>query len=95
MINMAIIGFGRQGIGHAKWIAENKDLRLIAICEKNESRLENIKKEYKLDVYSDIDRLLNVKEIDYIVIATTNEFHEEYTIKSLQKEKNVIVEKTI
>ena len=40
-----------------------------------------------------MDKLLCIKDIDYVVISTTNEVHEELTIKALSMGKNVIAEK--
>ena len=93
MINFGIIGMGKMGMMHANWIIENKDLNLVAVCEKNPARTEELKNKYKIDVFTDFKDLLNTPEIDFIVVATTNEFHETLTIDVLESGKNVIVEK--
>jgi len=93
MLNMGIIGMGKMGSFHAEWINNNKDMELIAICEKNEKRTGEIKKQYGVDVYTDVDEFLKIKKLDFTVIVTTNEAHEELTVKALESGKNVIVEK--
>jgi len=93
MINMAIIGIGQMGMNHADIITKNKDLNLIAVSKKSLERLKEIKDKYDVEVYTDNDKLLDIRDIDYIVITTTNDTHEELTIKALSKGKNVIVEK--
>ncbi|GAF84044.1 unnamed protein product, partial [marine sediment metagenome] len=93
MINMGIIGMGRMGEIHANEIKKNKNLNLIAVSKRNKDRIREIEKKFNIKVYLDNDGILNNKEINYIVIATTNETHEELTIKALNKGKNVIVEK--
>lgn len=93
MINIGIIGMGRMGEIHADWIMGNKDLNLIAVSKKNNSRIEELKNKYEVEVYLNNDDLLINKKIDYVVIATTNEVHEELTIQAMKKGKNVIVEK--
>ncbi|MBA7538512.1 Inositol 2-dehydrogenase/D-chiro-inositol 3-dehydrogenase [subsurface metagenome] len=94
MLSMAIVGMGKMAAEHAKWIDENKDMKLTAICEKNVKRHTEIKEKYGVDVYSDIDSLLSSeKDLDFAVIVTTNEVHEELTIKALESGANVIVEK--
>lgn len=93
MINLGIIGFGRMGMIHADIIKKIKDLNLIAVGEKNSDRIEEIEKKYNVKVYTDNDKLLDIEELDYVIISTTNEMHEELTIKALKKGKNVIVEK--
>ena len=94
MLSMAIVGMGKMAAEHAKWIDENKDMKLTAICEKNVKRHTEIKEKYGVDVYSGIDSLLSSeKDLDFAVIVTTNEVHEELTIKALESGANVIVEK--
>jgi len=93
MLKMGIIGMGKMGSFHADWINSNKDMKLIAICEKNEKRHDEIKKKYGVEVYKNVDDFLDIKDLDFAVIVTTNEVHEELTIRALEKKKNVIVEK--
>ena len=93
MVNIGIIGFGKMGMVHADIISKIDELNLIAVSKKSFDRLEEIKNKYKIEVYTDNDKLLNIKDIDYVVISTTNETHEELTIKALTMGKNVIVEK--
>ena len=93
MLNMGIIGFGSMGEVHAGWINKNKDLKLVAVSKKVEERLEEIKNRFGIEVYLENSKLLSRSDIDYIVIATTNETHEELTIEAFRSGKNVIVEK--
>lgn len=93
MINIGIIGFGKMGRTHAEIISRIPGLRLIAVSKKSKTGAEQIKKKYKVDVYADNDELLKIKDIDYVVISTTNETHEQLAIEAFKKRKNVIVEK--
>lgn len=93
MLRMGIIGMGKMARFHAEWISENKDIQLVAICEKNIERHKEIKEIYKIPVYSDVDEFLKLKDLDIAVIVTTNEVHEMLTIKALNSGRDVIVEK--
>ena len=93
MINIGIIGVGKMGMIHADLIKEVKNLRLIAACDVNMKVLENFKKAYNVEIFTDIDRFLDIKDIDYVVVAATNDVHEKLTIKAIEKGKNVILEK--
>lgn len=93
MLKMGIIGFGKMGEFHAGWMVPENQLELIAICEKNPERMNQIKTRYpKIHVYQDVDNFLK-EDIDFAVIVTTHETHEELTIKAINAGKNVIVEK--
>ena len=93
MLKMGIIGMGKMAVAHAGWINQNKEMSLVAICEKNTARLREIENQYKVPVYSEVDEFLKVKDMDMVVIVATNEVHEELTIKSLNSGRDVIVEK--
>ena len=85
MLNIGIIGMGKMGAIHADLINETKGLKLIAACEKSKNRIDKIKKDHKIDVYDNIGDLLDIKELDYVVIATTNETHEEIAVEAMEK----------
>ena len=93
MLKMGIIGMGKMARAHADWISDNREMSLAAICEKNVSRHVQIKEQYKVPVYADVDEFLKLKDMDMVVIVTTNEVHEELTIKALNSGRDVIVEK--
>ncbi|MCL5069683.1 MAG: Gfo/Idh/MocA family oxidoreductase [Actinobacteria bacterium] len=93
MMKMGIVGMGKMAQAHAQWILDNREMSLIAICEKNKSRHKEIEAQYKVPVFSDIDQFLKIKDMDMVVIVTTNEVHEQLTIKSLNSGRDVIVEK--
>ena len=93
MLKIGIVGMGKMGAAHAGWILSNKEMQLVALCEKNESRAGDLKKQYGIPVYSDIDEFLKA-DMDLVVVVTTNEVHELMTVKALDAGKNVIVEKT-
>ena len=93
MLKMGIIGMGKMAAAHADWIISNKDMQLVAICEKNRARHEEIKTAYGVPVFSDVDEFLKFNGLDMVVIVTTNEVHEILTIKALCAGKDVIVEK--
>jgi len=93
MLNMGILGMGKMGGFHAEWIQNNKDMELIATCKKRKDRIDEIRKKYGVDVYTDVDEFLKIKDLDFVVIVTTNEVHEELTLKAFEYGKHVIVEK--
>jgi len=93
MITFGIVGMGRMGMMHADWIQENKQLKLAAACEKNPARTAELKNKYNIEVFTDFNEFLKTPEMDFVVIATTNEFHEILTVAALESGRNVIVEK--
>ena len=92
MLKFGIVGMGKMGAAHAGWIRDNKEMQLTALCEKNEARAGELKKQSGVLVYNVVDEFLKT-EMDFVVVVTTNEVHELMTVKCLEAGKNVIVEK--
>ncbi len=93
MLRMAIIGMGKMAMEHARWITENKDMELAAICEKNTSRHGEIREKYSVDVYEKVSDLISGEKLDFAVIVTTNPSHEEIAVEVLNAGISAIVEK--
>lgn len=87
-----IIGCGRIAKRHAKHISNFGEL--VAVCDTDLSKAEEISSEYKCRVYTDYTELLsNEKEIDVISICTPNGLHAQQTIDSLKMGYHVLCEK--
>jgi len=94
MLKMGIIGLGKMGEFHINWMTPENQLELVAGCEKNPKRVEELKKKYDMRIYTDVEVFLEKeKDLDFAVIVTTHESHEALTIKCLNAGVNVIVEK--
>mgnify|MGYP005842781345 CR=1 FL=1 len=93
MLKMGIIGMGKMGEFHAGWMTPENRLQLVAICERKASRIEQLRSRYDVRFYTDVDEFLRNEELDFVVIVTTHDSHEELTIRALNAGRNVIVEK--
>lgn len=93
MPGFGIIGLGKMGMAHAGWISGNPEMKLVAVCEKNEARVTELKKQFDVPFYTDADEFMKTDGLDFVVVVTTNEVHELMTVKALEAGKNVIVEK--
>jgi predicted dehydrogenase len=89
---MGIVGMGKMGGFHAEWIAKNPQLELCAICEKNPERVKQVREKYPVKVHQDYAAFL-AEDLDFVVVVTTNDAHEELSVAALNSGRNVIVEK--
>jgi predicted dehydrogenase len=90
----AIIGCGRIAKRHAEII--QKTGKLVAVCDINHERADELAKAHQAKSYYSIDDLLvQEPEIDIAVICSPNGFHAEHAIKSLQFGKHVLCEKPL
>ena len=95
-INISIIGAGIMGAKHARIYSEMDGANLTAIVDLNQEKAKTLAEECGVkQVYSDYHRLLQVKEIDAVHIATPDYLHKEPVIDALKAGKHVLVEKPL
>ena len=71
-----------------------KEVELVAICDKWESRLEKMRKQHAnktITFYSDFDEFIE-HEMDAVILANHANEHAPYAVKALQKGKHVLSE---
>jgi UDP-N-acetyl-2-amino-2-deoxyglucuronate dehydrogenase len=92
VLNFALIGCGRIGLRHAEHI--NNVGKLIAVCDIDNNKADEIGDKYKATIYNDLRKLLaNEPSVDVVSICTPNGLHAEQTIMSLRTGFHVLCEK--
>jgi predicted dehydrogenase len=92
MIKFALIGCGRIGNRHAEHI--NRQGRLVAVCDIDKSRADELGQKYDANVYTELDELCkNENDIDVISVCTPNGLHATHTITALRSGFHVLCEK--
>jgi predicted dehydrogenase len=99
-IRIAVVGVGGQGSNHINLFRKLPGVRVVAICDADKNHLEKNVEEFKkrnekVDVYADVRKLLEDKNIDAISTATPNHWHSLITIWACQAGKDVYVEKPV
>ena len=93
-LNIALIGSGRIAPKHIEAIKLNKkDCKLIAICEKNSSKVKKIQNLKNVNIYKNIDKMFSKEKVDIVSILTESGNHYKHIKKILKYKKNIIVEK--
>lgn len=91
-LKFAIVGCGRIAQRHAEHIV--KQGKLIAVCDVNEERRNELAQKYTCKAYASLDELLqNEKRIDLVSICTPNSFHAQQSIQVLDVGIHVLCEK--
>ncbi len=91
-MKMGIIGYGNMARWHKNTISRIDGLDIIGvwdICEKTHDRA----REDGLRVYSSREALLADPDIDFVLIATSNEAHKPLAIEAMEAGKHVVCEK--
>jgi len=99
-LRYAVVGFNGRGKDHINELGQLKGARLVALCDVDKTVLEREAKKCeqagnKLDTYTDIRKLLENKDIDFVTFATPNHWHALGAIWSIQAGKDVYQEKTM
>jgi predicted dehydrogenase len=99
-IRVGIIGFKGRGQDHINGLLACPGVRITALCdvdydvlEKGKAQLE--KKGQRTEVFTDLRKLLESKEVDAISTATPNHWHSLAAIWAMQAGKDVYVEKPV
>ncbi len=99
-IRVGIVGFNGRGKDHISGLSGVKGVRIAALCDVDYKVLEGgkaqlEKKGNKVEVFTDIRKLLESKDVDVISTATPNHWHSLAAIWAIQAGKDVYVEKPV
>ncbi|MHC4159817.1 MAG: Gfo/Idh/MocA family protein, partial [Planctomycetota bacterium] len=103
-IHVAVVGLGSilggKGKQHIEVFRRLEGVRVAALCDADRDILKDAAKRFsddkeKVDVYTDVRKLLEDKSIDAIVTATPNHWHSLLTVWACQAGKDVYVEKPV
>jgi|AntAceMinimDraft_11_1070367.scaffolds.fasta_scaffold01090_7 predicted dehydrogenase len=94
-INIALIGSGIQGIYDTKTALSVGGVTLVAVCDLYDGRLDRAKELWgdAIFVTRDYRKILERKDIDAVIIATPDHWHQKITLDALKAGKHVYCEK--
>ena len=94
-INIAVIGLGIMGNNNLQTALKIPGIQFVAACDLYKGRLERIKEVYGNAIFltNDYRKILDRKDIDAVIIATSDQWHARITKEALQKGKHVYCEK--
>lgn len=75
MQKVAVIGAGGMGGRHAAAYADIPNAELVAICDAQSDRAEELAKKHSVKAYSDLEKLLADIDVDIIDICTPTTTH--------------------
>ncbi|MDD2599863.1 MAG: Gfo/Idh/MocA family oxidoreductase [Kiritimatiellae bacterium] len=90
-VNIGVIGTGSMGGGHCGRFNKGES-RVIAVSDADTSRMGMVEGAAQ---HQDLRKLLEMKDVDAVVIATPNHWHALAAIWSMQAGKHVYVEKPV
>ena len=95
-VGIGIVGSQFISSIHVEALKSVTEANVIAVMSPTEGNAKEFAKKHDIPNYfTDIDEMLNLKEIDMIVIGAPNNVHCELTLKAAKKGKHVVVEKPL
>lgn len=94
-VNVAIIGMGIMGFNNAFWTLQVPGVKLVAVCDLYTGRLDHAKEMYGKDLFvtKNYKEILDRKDVDAVIIATSDHWHDRISIEAMNKGKHIYCEK--
>jgi predicted dehydrogenase len=94
-IQIALIGAGGQGMGDTRSAVQVPGVKLVAVADCYNGRLERSKEIWGDDVYTtrDYNEILTRKDIDAVIIGTPDHWHKQASVDAMKAGKDVYCEK--
>ena len=101
-ITMGIIGAGWQGTGNMSAFLGQKDCQVVAVCDLDRDHLTSaqaaVNKHYQntdCQTYHDYREMLARRDIDAVMIATPDHWHELTAVEAARNKKDIFGEKPL
>jgi predicted dehydrogenase len=94
-VNIGVIGMGIMGFSNARTSIQVPGVRLVGVCDLYTGRLDRAKEVFGNDLFvtKNYHELLDRKDIDAVIIATSDHWHDRISIDAMNKGKHVYCEK--
>lgn len=95
-VKAAVVGVGNMGYNHARTYFHLDNAELVAVCDIDKKRVEEIAKEYNTKAFFDYKKMLDsLPKIDLVSIVVPTKFHQEIACFFLERNIHVLLEKPI
>ena len=96
-VRLGLVGAGAIAqLAHLPVLAKIKGAQLVALCDNDGPKASAIAERLGVpDVFTDIEDLLELDEVDAVVIATPNHLHEPHVLRALKSKVDVMCERPL
>ena len=94
-IQIALIGAGGMGMGDTRYAVSLPGVKLVAVCDVYDGRLARAKELWGRELFTtrDYREVLARKDVDAVIVATPDHWHQRITVEALNAGKDVYCEK--
>ncbi len=94
-VKLAIVGVGNMGSGHCGTVENINNIELVAVCDTNRARADEIAAKHSVQAFYSHKDLLKAKVADAVAVATPHYDHTTIGIDVLKAGLHLLVEKPI
>ncbi len=96
-VKIGMVGAGAIAqLAHLPVLAKMRGAELVAVCDNDRPKARALADRFGIpDVFTDIEDLLELDELDAVVVATPNHLHEPHTLAALASKRHVLCERPL
>lgn len=92
-LGVAVIGAGFWGKNHARVYKELSETELLAICDIDAKRAEDVAGKFGVEAYTDLEKMMKSRKIEAVSVCTWSTSLAEVATRAVKGGKHVLVEK--
>ncbi len=95
-VGIGLVGAGAiMRLSHAPTVTRTPGAKLVAVFDRDLARAEGLTAEFGGKAHSELEAMLSSPDIDAVIVATPNRFHEEGVLAAAAHRKHVFCEKPL
>ena len=96
-VRIGLIGKGSQGTGDTRVALRVPGVKLVAVCDLYDARLQDAKKEWGDDIFTtrEYKDILSRNDVDAVIVGTSDHWHQRICIDAMKAGKHVYCEKPV
>ncbi|MEA4917065.1 Gfo/Idh/MocA family oxidoreductase [Proteiniphilum sp.] len=97
LINIALIGKGKMGTSDTRIALSVGGVKMVGVCDLYDKRLEEARNQWGNDIFTtkNYKDILSRKDVDAVIIATPDHWHQAIAIEAMNAGKHVYCEKPV
>ena len=96
-VRLALIGKGGQGTSDTRTALQVPGVKLVAVCDLYDARLQDAQKEWGSDIFTtrEYKDIVSRSDVDAVIVGTSDHWHQKICIEAMQAGKHVYCEKPV
>ncbi|MDH5234470.1 MAG: Gfo/Idh/MocA family oxidoreductase [Gemmatimonadota bacterium] len=96
-IRLAVLGLGAIAqTTHLPVLAKMRGVQIAALCDNDGAKARSLAQRFGVrDVFTDIDELLELRDVDGLIVTTPNHLHEVHVLSALRAKWHVLCERPL